>query len=106
MELATQRDVLCSKTLTKVAVDAVGPVSSGLACEAPAPPSAAVQPAGLGDGGDQVLVVSVSPAPPADLGLAAAGDHRPVPLVPGRERREESRVVRVASTDKTCVHYW
>lgn len=37
---------------------------------------------GLGDGCYQVLIVCVSPAPPADLRLAATGDHCPVLLVP------------------------
>lgn len=38
---------------------------------------------GLGDGCHQVLIICVPPAPPADLRLAATGDHCPVLLVPG-----------------------
>ncbi len=37
---------------------------------------------GLGDGRHQVFIICVPPAPPADLRLAAAGDHCPVLLVP------------------------
>ena len=33
-----------------------------------------VQGTGFSDGCDQVLVISIAPAPPADLGLAAAGN--------------------------------
>lgn len=45
---------------------------------------AAVHGAGFGDGLDQVLVVGVPPAPPADFWLTAAGDHGPGAQVPVR----------------------
>lgn len=66
-------------SLTKVGVRqfradvvAVGDVFAG----------AAIDSARLGNGLDQVLIVSVSPAPPADLWLATACDHGPRGLVP------------------------
>lgn len=58
-----------------------GPVGQVLA-------GAAVHRAGLGDGLDQVLVVGVAPPPPADLRLAAAGDHCARALVPGERGAE------------------
>lgn len=66
-------------SLTKVGVRqfradvvAVGDVFAG----------AAIDSARLGDGLDQVLIVSIPPAPPADLWLATASDHSPRGLVP------------------------
>lgn len=49
----------------------------------------AVDGAGLGDGLDQVLIVCVPPAPPADLRLATAGDHGTAAMVPACVRVSE-----------------
>ena len=75
--------------LTKVAVRAVWAFPSGLAAGQglTSEPGPGVHETGLSDGCYQVLVLCVPPAPPADLWLAAASDHRPVPLVPGRTVR-------------------
>lgn len=43
---------------------------------------AAVHSAGFGNGLDQVLIISIPPAPPADLWLAASGNHSPCAQVP------------------------
>lgn len=69
------------RALTEVCVGQV--VAVGVAPVGEVFPGASVHGAGLGDGLDQVLVVGVPPAPPADLGLAAAGDDGPRRLVPG-----------------------
>ena len=61
----------------RAAVGVAAAVGRGLGADA-------VGGAGLGDGLHQVLVVGVPPAPPAHLRLAAAGDHRPRVLVPGK----------------------
>lgn len=68
-----------------VGVVAVGKVFAG----------AAVHGARLGDGLDQVLIVGVPPAPPADLWLATAGDHSPCGLVPTwrGDRRQEAEFI-------------
>ena len=69
--------------LTEVSVGGVGALPTGPAPRGPGRgPLPRVHLAGLGDGGHQVLVLRVPPAPPADLWLAAAGDDRPVLLVP------------------------
>ena len=54
---------------------------------------AAVHGAGLGDGLDQVFVISVPPAPPADLRLAATGDHSTILLVPGIKRCRKRKMI-------------
>lgn len=40
----------------------------------------------------QVLIIRVSPAPPADLRLAAAGNHCPVPLVSNTSHHQKTRI--------------
>lgn len=72
-------------TLTKSSIAGLIPVTEPGVRGPPSRLLARVQGTGLGDGGDQVLVVGVAPAPPADLWLAAAGDHGPVAQVPARE---------------------
>lgn len=74
--------------LTKVGIRQVRAV--GVAAVGEVFVGAAVHSAGLGDGLDQVLIVCVPPAPPADLWLAAAGNHSPRGLVPiGGATREK-----------------
>lgn len=68
------------RALTKVSVRQVRAVSVAAIGKVFA--GGAVHGAGLGDGLDQVLVVGIPPAPPADFWLTAAGDHSPCGLVP------------------------
>lgn len=68
---------LTEVTVTGVPALCAGPAGGATGCAGPG-----VKVAGLGDGGDKVFVLGVSPAPPADLWLAAACDDRPVTLVP------------------------
>lgn len=75
--------------LTKVSIRQVGAV--GVAAVGKVFAGAAVHGARLGYGLDQVLVVRVPPAPPADLWLAAARNHSPRGLVPMWGRVEASR---------------
>lgn len=58
---------------------------------------------GLCNRGHQVLVVRVPPAPPADLGLAAPGDHGPVPLVPASQISTSARFEKNATCEKWCL---
>lgn len=67
------RSRLTEVGVTGLAAIAAPGVRRGARC-----PRSGVQGTGFGNGCHQVLVVSVPPAPPADLGLAAACDHRPV----------------------------
>lgn len=66
---------------TKIAVAGVGSFSTLSAGRGSAGPLGRHL-TGLRNRRHQVLVVRVPPAPPADLGLTAPGDHGPVPLVP------------------------
>ena len=68
------------RALTKVSIRQV--VAVGVAAVGKVFAGAAVHGAGLGDGLDQVLIICVPPAPPADLWLAAAGNHSSRGLVP------------------------
>lgn len=72
---------------------------------------------GLGDGCHQVLIIGVPPAPPADLGLAATGDHCPVLLVPGiqghrvskhkrRSKYQEGKCSRANRWKRAIVYWW
>lgn len=70
-----------SRSLTEITIAGVGSFSALSAGRRPTG-SLGAHLTGLGDWGDKVLIVRVPPAPPADLRLAAPGDHRPVLLVP------------------------
>lgn len=67
--------------LTEVSVTGLAGLTIPGAEGAPTGPWPWVQGTGFSDGCDQVLVVSIAPAPPADLGLAAAGNGSPVAQV-------------------------
>lgn len=73
--------------LTKVGVAGLGAVAAPVVWHTARHLRARVQRAGFGNRRHQILVVSVSPAPPADFGLAAARDHRPVAHVSAEEAR-------------------
>lgn len=67
--------------LTEVSVTCLAGITIPSAEGAPSGPCPRVQGTGFGDGRDQVLIIGIAPAPPADLRLAAAGDCSPVAQV-------------------------
>lgn len=64
--------------LTEVSVTCLAGITVPGAEGAPTGPWPWVQGTGFSNGCDQVLVISIAPAPPADLRLAAAGNGSPV----------------------------
>lgn len=64
--------------LTEVSVTCLAGITVPGAEGAPTGPWPWVQGTGFSNGCDQVLVISIAPAPPADLGLAAAGNGSPI----------------------------
>lgn len=75
------------RCLTEVGVAGLGTVAAPVVRHAARHLHARVQCTGFGNRRHQILVVGVSPAPPADFGLAAARDHRPVAHVSAEEAR-------------------
>lgn len=74
--------------LTKTSITGLVPVAEPRVRGPPCQPLSRVQGTGFGDGGYEVLVISIAPAPPADLRLTAARNHRPVAQMSGREIKE------------------
>ena len=75
--------------LTEVGIAGLAAVAAPAVRHATGHLYSGVQGTGFGNGRHEILVVRVAPAPPADLGLAAAGDHRPVAHVSAKEARAE-----------------
>lgn len=74
--------------LTEVSVTCLTGITIPSAEGASSSPCPRVQGTGFSDGRDQVLIISIAPAPPADLRLAAAGDGCPIAQV--SEKTEET----------------
>lgn len=77
-----QKEMRC---LTKVSLAGLAAVAAPAVRRTAGCLRSGVQGAGFGNRCHQILVVSIPPAPPADFGLAAACDHRPVTHVPAKE---------------------
>lgn len=64
--------------LTEVSVTCLAGITIPSAEGAPSGPCPRVQSTSFSDGRDQILIISIAPAPPADLRLAAAGNCSPI----------------------------
>lgn len=64
--------------LTKVSVTCLAGITIPGAEGASSGPCPRIQGTSFSNGRDQVLIISIAPAPPADLRLAAAGDGSPI----------------------------